>query len=355
MVAPQTVNRLAAPGLLVKPGGLLAVLLAIALLAWVPVAAADHLLGGIGHEGDECPPPQECTPGDQGAPMQAPDGADPLAQSPIKQPDLLDRIHDLYAGASSAIGDAAQDTTAAAAAAAAAAGAFVAAALSFAGRPLADLWVSFKPASMHPVAWAGIAAAGTAASAGAIQAGSWLAWRKLAPLLALVPGFSRIAKHELLDNDTRARIYGIVEQNPGIRMGQLAKQAGASLGSTMHHIRKLRCDRLITERPVGRHKCFFVNGSGLSGEEMKALSMIQGDTIQGIADYIQQHPRTNLKDLARGLGISSPLAAHHVGKLERAGLVSKIRQGRTVCLVRSSMPAGASMTSPTATAGVGSA
>jgi Mn-dependent DtxR family transcriptional regulator len=292
--------------------------------------------------GEECPAQED--------PVVA---APPLPQaSPMaKKPDLLDRIGSALGGAAAAVGDAAGAVGRAVAGAAAAVcnllasmGAAIAsgAAAAVAGfvalvqalvKPLAQLLIHHKPAAMSGTAYAGAAAAGTAAITGGAQAGAWWSWRKLAPLLALVPGFSRIAKDELLDHDRRAKIFEMIKQNPGIRLSELAHGLDLPWGSCMHHLRKLRADRLITFKQVGHHKCYFVNGSGLSDHEMAAVSLVKGDTLQGIAAYLDANPRVSLKELAQGVGISSPLAAFHVGKLARAGLVQKVRDGRSVRLV----------------------
>ena len=200
-------------------------------------------------------------------------------------------------------------------------------------RPLAELFVSYEPRGMSPGAYAAASAGVTAVAAGGLQAGLYALLRRYGLWLALVPGFSRIAKDELLEHDRRARIYELIKQNPGVRLSELAHGLELPWGSAMHHLRKLRADRLIMFKAVGHHKCYFVNGSGLSEQAMAAASILKGDTLTDIATFLQKNPRASLKELAVGVGISSPLAAFHVGKLEKAGLVTKERDGRSVRLL----------------------
>ncbi len=262
-----------------------------------------------------------------------------------EKPGLLAQVGAMLGNAAGAIGDAAGQAAAFLGAAAGAIGAAFLNAL----RPLAEWIIGYKPAQMPVPAYAGIAAGGTAVAAAGSQLGLWWLARKVAPWLALVPGFSRIAKDELLDHGSRARIFEMIRHSPGVRLGEIARGLDMPWGSTMHHLRKLRSERLILFKEIGRHKCYFINGSGLNEHEMKAASFLKGDTLTEVAGFIQANPRTSLKELAEGLGISSPLAAFHVSKLERAGMIQKVRDGRTVRLHfagPASTPAAAPSISP---------
>lgn len=196
----------------------------------------------------------------------------------------------------------------------------------------AQFLLAYKPATLDPTAYAALVAAATGAVAFAGQASVWWTGRKLASLLPAIPLFSRIEKDELLENGRRARLFEFIRHNPGARLGEISKALGLPWGSTLHHLRKLRSERLVTFKQTGHHKCYFINGSGLSEHQMTAVSVLKGDTLQRIARFIEAHPRTNLKDLASAMQISSPLAAFHVRKLEIAGLVVKQRDGKEIRL-----------------------
>lgn len=260
-------------------------------------------------------------------PVEAP--AVPDAAQVHRAPDAgLRQIGLLIAGAAGAIGDATAQAAQATAAAVLAVGAAVMAAV----RAYAGFLLSFRPARMDLVAFAGLASTATAAAAAGVQTGLWRLGRRLAPYLGALPLFSRIEKDALLEHDRRAKIFDFIQANPGAHLSEISRRLEIPWGSALHHIRKLRADRLILFKAVGHHKCFFVNGSGLSSQEMAAASVVKGQTLQQIANYIQEHPRTNLKELAQAVRITSPLAAFHVRKLERAGLVLKTRDGKSVRL-----------------------
>jgi len=357
-------------------------------LGALPLAAADHdPLGLLEHE---CQPGvKECAP----ARDSSPDLVDPAAPQSLPPapaaPSFLARVGSLAGDAGAAIGGAAVATVAAIGGAfdalgaalgalssafvgrvaivgaallglvaavglafqsafdavAAIGGAFAALALAIAAalHAYASFLLGLKPAAMPVAAWAAVSAGSTAVAAGAAQGGLWWALRRWGYLLALVPGFSRIAKSDLLEHDTRSHIYEMIRQNPGIRKVDVAKRLDLPWGTCVHHLRKLLADRLIAERHIGRHVSFFINGSGLSQDQMRAAAVVQGGTVQAVATFIEQNPQANLKQVAEGVGISAPLANFHVEKLVTAGLVHKVRDGRHIRLVSAAMPTAPSM------------
>lgn len=208
--------------------------------------------------------------------------------------------------------------------------------------PLASLLASLRPDGMPLAVYAGMTAAGTAAVAGGAQFGAWALLKKLFPLgLPLLGLFSRIDKDELLEHERRARIYELIKQNPGIHLSEIARELEYAWGTTLHHLRKLRADHLILFKDVGHHKSFFINGSGLSEVQMQAMSLVKNGTLAHLAQYLEAHPRVSLKELSEALNISPPLAAFHIRKLEKAGFVSKVRDGKSVRLSTThALPAG---------------
>jgi DNA-binding transcriptional ArsR family regulator len=242
-----------------------------------------------------------------------------------EKPTVLDRVGEFFAGMGGAIG-----------------GAFAAvgAAIVSALRGIAQSVLQLKPQGMSVPAFAGVVAGGTAVAATGMQAGLWYLFRRLLPLMG-VPLFSRIEKDELLANQSRAKIFELIKHNPGVHLSEIARELDMAWGTTLHHLRKLRADRLVLDRTIGHHKCFFVNGSGLSQKQMEALSLVKSGTLGRLASFLEAHPRTSLKELSEALGISPPLAAFHVRKLEKAGLVHKVRDGKSVRLSTThELPAG---------------
>jgi Mn-dependent DtxR family transcriptional regulator len=278
--------------------------------------------------------PKAGVPGPSESPQVGQARAIPQAPKP-PQPGLLDKVGDFFGAVGKGIGDGASAVGDGVSATFVGVGALLVVLLT----PLADLFVALRPSGVPMPVWAGLAAGSTTAAATGAQAGGYFAWKKLFPLgLGL---FSRIDKDELLENDRRARIFELIKHSPGVHLSEIARELDFAWGTTLHHLRKLRADRLIMFKEIGHHKSFFVNGSGLSETQMQAMSLIKNGTLSKLAGYLEEHPRTSLKELSEALQISPPLAAFHIRKLEKAGLVQKVRDGKSVRLTTTSaLPAG---------------
>lgn len=310
----------------------LGTLFALGLVAGlsITVTASHH-----GHEADCALDPQS-KPQCQDATVPEPPADDQVGEIQAipktpsgSSPSILDGVASFFGAVGRGVSDGA------AAVGEGVAGAFVSIGLLVVGalRPVAELLASAKPAGMSLPLYSATVAGGTAAMAAGAQYGAWYGWRRLFPLgLPLVPLFSRIEKDELLENDRRARIFELIKNNPGIHLSEIARELEYAWGTTLHHLRKLRAERLILFKDIGHHKSFFVNGSGLSEKQMEALSLIKTGTLAQLAHYLEGHPRTTLKELSEALSISPPLAAFHIRKLEKAGLVAKVRDGKSVRL-----------------------
>lgn len=196
---------------------------------------------------------------------------------------------------------------------------------------LAAVLLVLRPEAMPVPVFAGVAAGGSAVVAGGSQASLWALWRRYGFWLTGLMGlFSRIDKDELLENERRAEIYELIKQRPGIHLSEISRELDMAWGSTLHHLRKLREERIVQTKKIGHHKCYFLNGSGYSDAQMRVMSLLKNDTLADVAAAIEAHPDSSLKDLSEKIGISAPLAAHHVKTLEKAGIIRKERAGKSV-------------------------
>lgn len=228
------------------------------------------------------------------------------------------------------------------AAALAAAGAGVAGAVAWLGAAAgavlalyAKFLASLRPAAMDPALFQAVAAAGTAGSAGAAGYGLWTLAKRYAWLLggmAGMAGFTRIEDSALLEHPLRARVFQVIQENPGIHASELSRQVGAGWGTIVHHLDKLEKGRLVTARRVNNQKCFFEDGGKVSRQDMAIAGAVRGDSASLITAYVTAHPMTSQKAMAVEIGISPALASFHVKKLAGLGVLEKVRRGKETLL-----------------------
>ncbi len=192
---------------------------------------------------------------------------------------------------------------------------------------------SLRPEGMSEAAWAGTVATGATAASAAANLGLLNRLKKAGWLTAGAPLFTRIAKDDILDHPLRAEIFEAIKASPGIHISALARTVDAGWGTTIHHLRKLQEKELIAVRTVNNQKCYFHNGGAVTRSAWTQLPELKNETAHRIAQYVLARPLSPVTDVSDSLGISPSLVSHHVRKLERAGVLEKVRDGRFVKLV----------------------
>jgi len=167
------------------------------------------------------------------------------------------------------------------------------------------------------------AAAGVAAAT--LTAYAALRWRYL---LGLVPLYSRLSKGELLENEVRAELVDLIEENPGMAQGELCEAVGAGWGNTTYHLQRLEQAGFVRSEKQGHHRRFYRAGE-VEGEEIEALGVLKNDNAQRIARYLVEEPGANQKQMCEALDMSPSLAHKWISRLEENDLVESEREWRS--------------------------
>ena len=173
------------------------------------------------------------------------------------------------------------------------------------------------------------------AAAGAVAA-TGLALLKFEPLrralfLLGLPLYSRLKRHELLENGVRERIYRAVESQPGVSIIQVCRAGKVGWGTAVYHLQRLERDKLIVSRRDGQYRRFFLNGQAPDPSAVQpATRTLAHPLAQRIAAFVAANPQCAQRDVCAALGIAPPLASKWLGRLLEAGLVTSQREWKLV-------------------------
>lgn len=191
------------------------------------------------------------------------------------------------------------------------------------------------PPTLPPSASAGAWIAGAVAVAGAGSAGTallawrtdWGRWKLLAPLVGL---YSRLAKHRVLEQSTRDKLYALVKERPGIHLVALRDALGLSTTLAVHHLRMLERHGLITSRREGRWRRFFPVGARLGAAAPAPLTELQRRIVQ----LARERGGVEYGDVVDLLGVSKQRVSYNVKVLSDMGVakLEKDERGRYVIL-----------------------
>lgn len=172
-----------------------------------------------------------------------------------------------------------------------------------------------------------VAGAGAAA---ALVAVVYLLWPALKSAGALGL-FTRVERHQLLDNPLRRRILAAVEEEPGIHFQRLVRATGAANGTLEHHLRKLVDAGLVVAVHGSGHTCHFAAGQ-TDRRAMAAAPVLRSQGARRILAAVQSHPGTSPAEIARQTALSPQSVHYHLRRLESVGLIARRNVGRGVTL-----------------------
>lgn len=182
------------------------------------------------------------------------------------------------------------------------------------------------PDLIFGAALGGLVDAGPAASAAVVvTAGAGIAsaialwkrpdWR----YLILTRFYTRFAKQEILDHETREKVYALVSERPGLTYGELLAATGLRRGALLHHVQALERHGLILGRNDGMHHRCYPAGTRIP---------VEGPTVTGaqarVLDLLAREGPLTQRAVAETLGITQQGASYHLKRLQRAGRVEAL-------------------------------
>jgi len=137
---------------------------------------------------------------------------------------------------------------------------------------------------------------------------------------ALAPLYSRINRSEVLQQETRQRIYAAVGAYPGISFSELRRRTGVPNGNLYHHLEKLIATGHIRSETIGRYRVF-----ALAGQPLASRVRLSPAERRVIGQLTPSGASTS--ELARKLGMTRQAVYQHMVSLESKGCVVKRREG----------------------------
>lgn len=192
------------------------------------------------------------------------------------------------------------------------------------------------PGRSAPLAWAPTPA--QAAGVGAVAAAVGLLYY-LWPLAKGGLGlFSRLREPEVVAHPARRQLLQLIEAEPGIHFKEMARRTGLPNGSLVHHLETLRRGGQVVARPSGGYTLYFL-GPRVPAGSAEAASALKADGARRILELVRQQPGLSSADVAARCGLQPSTVSYHVQRLQAAGLLAGLRDGRALRLLPTEAPA----------------
>jgi predicted transcriptional regulator len=127
--------------------------------------------------------------------------------------------------------------------------------------------------------------------------------------------YSKLTHSEILDHDTRRRVYSHIQENPGVHYRAILYNLDLKMGVLSHHIKTLEREGFVKSVPDGLYKRFYPSGYNVD------LSYQLSGVQKTVYSVIKENPGISQSNIARLLGINRMLVNYHVKKLQERNLI----------------------------------
>jgi predicted transcriptional regulator len=130
------------------------------------------------------------------------------------------------------------------------------------------------------------------------------------------------------DSENRTRVYNYIKKNPGAHLRMITRELDIGMGATQHHLDILEKSGKVKSRRINIYRHYYA--VEVLDAEHNILAFLRQETAMDILTYLMEHPRSTQSDIINFKGFSAPTISWHMARLEQAGLVSSIKDGRTI-------------------------
>ncbi len=131
------------------------------------------------------------------------------------------------------------------------------------------------------------------------------------------------------ENAIRIEVRHAIEASPGIHFHALRRTTSKAAGTLRHHLRVLEETGEIVAHQQGGYKCYFP-ARGTSRHLIAGAGALKAPSARRMLHGIVQAGHLSMGEAAVFAGLTPSTATHHALRLEDAGLVTRIRAGRTI-------------------------
>jgi predicted transcriptional regulator len=148
--------------------------------------------------------------------------------------------------------------------------------------------------------------------------------------LGIMGGTKFITPENVLENESRRRIFDFIKENPGTHLRATADALDLSTTNVLWHLRKLEDAELVNHKKFEGYKLLYPTEGGQdSKKEAIASAVLRNENAQAILEYAHSNPGAHQRAIARALDVNHGTVRWHLRKLEEAGLVDEMEKEYT--------------------------
>jgi len=136
-------------------------------------------------------------------------------------------------------------------------------------------------------------------------------------------------KSDILQLDTRRRLYELILASPGLHFREIARKLKYKTGVLVYQLEILEKQELIVKRKDGYYTRYFVRDK-VSPLEKKMISILRLRKPRHILFYLYFNPDSCNKDILGEMNIPSSTLSYYLRKMVDAGILIDRSRGRNI-------------------------
>lgn len=138
-------------------------------------------------------------------------------------------------------------------------------------------------------------------------------------------GLSRADTEGVLEQPTRAAVYGAIDDSPGTDLAGVADEVGVTKSTVRYHVRVLRDAGLIETAEVGG-----TLRVSTADADAELAGVLNEESSGAVLEAVAEREPASVTALASETDRALSTVSHHLAGLEERGLVERERRGEAV-------------------------
>ncbi len=131
---------------------------------------------------------------------------------------------------------------------------------------------------------------------------------------------------DILELESRRRIYDIISKNPGVHLSKIADLLQMRISHVEYHVNYLERHDIITVEKISGYKRFYVKGT-IGIQDKRYLSVLRQQTLLHIVLFLLKNDVVQHKDILENVAVSASTLSYHLNKLVKHNIVEVQRYG----------------------------
>jgi predicted transcriptional regulator len=127
--------------------------------------------------------------------------------------------------------------------------------------------------------------------------------------------------NDVLELETRRKIYDLVAKNPGLHLSKIADLLNMRVSLAEYHLLYLEKNQMVTPVSESGYTRYYVKG-GIGTEDKRVLALLRQDVPLRIILLLLKCVSSQHKELLQNIDVAPSTLSYHLKKLVACGIIS---------------------------------